>query len=137
MKTKQKQSGMSHIATTALGLLVVAVVAFAGVRIVDQSSAYYVSELGTYGCKSTATLRSGSKGNCVKALQYGLNNWITYHNYNITALKVDGDFGKATKDAVMAYQKKRDLKADGVVGSATWGKFLVDCSVFKTCKPTK
>jgi peptidoglycan hydrolase-like protein with peptidoglycan-binding domain len=34
-------------------------------------------------------------------------------------VKVDGDFGTATKDAVKAFQKKQRIKADGVVGPET------------------
>lgn len=39
-------------------------------------------------------------------------------------LKVDGDFGAATKAAVIAFQQKQDLMADGVVGEKTWALLL-------------
>lgn len=40
------------------------------------------------------------------------------------ALKVDGDFGAATKAAVIAFQDKQGLMADGVVGEKTWATLL-------------
>lgn len=53
-------------------------------------------------------LKMGDGGDDVKTLQSALG---------ITA---DGDFGPATKAAVLAFQKKQKLYADGIVGSATW-----------------
>jgi hypothetical protein len=53
-------------------------------------------------------LKVGSKGSAVKILQKQLG---------ITA---DGDFGPNTKKAVIAFQEKHNLKAEGVVGPATW-----------------
>ena len=58
-------------------------------------------------------LKMGDAGEDVKALQKALG---------ITA---DGDFGPATKAAVVAFQKKQKLYADGVVGKNTWAKLGV------------
>lgn len=37
-------------------------------------------------------------------------------------LVIDGEFGSKTKQAVMAFQTKEGLTADGVVGPVTWGR---------------
>ena len=38
--------------------------------------------------------------------------------------QVDGKFGKDTEDAVVAFQKKNGLVADGIVGDNTWSALL-------------
>jgi hypothetical protein len=54
------------------------------------------------------TLRQGDKGEAVKVLQ------------EILGIGADGDFGPGTKAAVIAFQKKHGLLADGIVGRGTW-----------------
>lgn len=56
---------------------------------------------------------------------------IGYKNKNLTKIvqkavgvKVDGKFGKGTKEAVIEFQKLFGLKADGCVGLNTWEKIL-------------
>ena len=61
-----------------------------------------------------AVLRQGSKGNEVKEVQRRLKSWGYYKG------SVDGVFGAGTKSAVVSFQKKNGLKADGVVGAATY-----------------
>jgi murein L,D-transpeptidase YcbB/YkuD len=53
-------------------------------------------------------LQMGAKGEEVKLLQNALH------------IKADGDFGPATKQALMAFQKARGLTADGIAGARTW-----------------
>ena len=36
------------------------------------------------------------------------------------AIDIDGNFGPATKTAVLAYQERNGLSRDGIVGSNTW-----------------
>lgn len=55
----------------------------------------------------------GSRGNDVKLIQQTL---LKYGYFSGT---VDGVFGKATYDAVVYFQRKNGLKADGVVGKST------------------
>lgn len=61
-----------------------------------------------------AILKQGSKGSEVREVQRRLKNWGYYNG------AVDGVFGKGTKDAVIAFQKKNGIKADGIVGKATY-----------------
>ncbi|MFD4949089.1 peptidoglycan-binding protein [Streptomyces sp. NPDC058239] len=65
-----------------------------------------------------ATQRSGSTGAQVKAVQQLLSE----QGYVVGA--VDGSFGQATQNAVMAYQANHGLTADGVVGDRTWTALL-------------
>lgn len=65
--------------------------------------------------KLVVTLRNGSRGDAVKALQSQLRNQFGYRS-----VSVDGVFGTATETAVKSFQTKRSLHADGVVGVATW-----------------
>ena len=63
-----------------------------------------------------ATLKKGSKGETVKALQKQLMDL----GYDLGKYGADGDFGSATLAAVKAFQKANGLKDDGIVGDATW-----------------
>lgn len=60
------------------------------------------------------TLRRGARGKSVRRLQRLL------HKHVNGAPRVDGHFGLRTKRAVERFQHKKGLKADGVVGPATW-----------------
>ena len=62
----------------------------------------------------TAVLRQGSRGSEVKEVQRRLKQWGYYKG------SVDGVFGTATRSAVIYFQKKNGLTADGVVGKATY-----------------
>jgi len=59
----------------------------------------------------------GSTGDAVKLIQTALNLWAKYAGFG--ALIVDGDFGGKTYAAVIAFQKKEGLAADGIVGPLT------------------
>ena len=61
-----------------------------------------------------AILRQGATGGEVKEVQRRLKLWGYYNG------SVDGVFGAGTKKAVIAFQKKNGLTADGVVGASTY-----------------
>lgn len=72
---------------------------------------------GSSGSGTYITLREGSTGTEVKALQQALKNL----NYNVSA---DGTYGGLTKMAVIAFQQRNGLTADGVAGAATQAKLF-------------
>jgi len=61
-------------------------------------------------------LKLGSRGGDVQRLQRLLN----LHLEPDEQLKVDGNFGSTTREAVLEFQKEEDLTRDGVVGRNTW-----------------
>lgn len=67
--------------------------------------------------KALPTLRKGSRGPYVKEAQ-------TLLNYSSCGahLDVDGVFGGLTEIAVIAFQKMRGLKGDGIIGPKTWAE---------------
>lgn len=65
-------------------------------------------------CISVSALsKMGSVGNEVSEIQSRLKEWGYYEG------KVDGIFGKETRNAVIKFQKNNGLDADGIVGAKT------------------
>lgn len=65
-------------------------------------------------------LARGSKGEAVKAMQYLLNG----RGCSCGMYGADGDFGPATEAALLAFQRRNDLEADGICGNASWAALL-------------
>lgn len=65
-------------------------------------------------------LRKGMKGSAVAKLQKLLNKAVSPS----PKLKIDGDFGDNTLNAVLHFQKASNIKIDGVVGKKTWAALL-------------
>ncbi|MEG2434831.1 MAG: peptidoglycan-binding protein [Ruthenibacterium sp.] len=63
-------------------------------------------------------LNIGASGDSVRFIQSYLNAVL---GKNLT---IDGQYGNATKTAVVQYQASRGLKADGIVGSITWASLI-------------
>jgi peptidoglycan hydrolase-like protein with peptidoglycan-binding domain len=74
-------------------------------------------------------LKPGSKSVDVTALQYMLRA------ADGTALTADGVFGPATEQAVVTFQSRVRLTADGIVGALTWGKLTDGSTVPSTVGP--
>ncbi len=72
-----------------------------------------VSMLFSCVCDAAALSKMGSRGNEVRQIQTRLKDW-GYYNGN-----VDGIYGTQTKNAVIKFQKKHGLTADGIAGKNT------------------
>ncbi len=77
------------------------------------------TNLGIGTVPPAAVLRQGSRGQDVVTLQYLLDVISEYYP-GIPAVTQDGIFGAGTKQAVVAFQSRMGLAADGIVGPATW-----------------
>ena len=65
-------------------------------------------------------LRRGDKGEVVRAAQALLN----VRGASCGKWGADGDFGVATEAAVLAFQRRNKLDADGIIGQNTWTALL-------------
>ena len=77
------------------------------------------------------TIRRGSKGDEVTELQTML--WRL--GYDLGPCGIDGDFGKATKAALEAFQKDHGLNPDGVCGPLSWD--ALDKAILGHTEPPK
>lgn len=74
-------------------------------------------------CEATEklpVLRKGMTGECVRAAQMLLNG----RDCSCGVYGADGDFGNATLAAVLAFQRRNSLEADGIIGAQTWAALL-------------
>jgi len=69
----------------------------------------------------TRILKEGMNGNDVKELQIRIAGWAA-DSASQTYLVLDGDFGPATKAALMRFQKAYGLTIDGIMGPETQAK---------------
>ncbi len=88
------------------------------IRMISFSIALFLS-LGlvaytvALGRADTVLSKSGSRGEEVRQIQQRLKQWGYYNG------SIDGIFGVQTKKAVLSFQKKNGLAADGIAGPAT------------------
>ena len=106
----------------AAGLSVAIAAAAAGGAVVTSVRRSLPEAAATECAVETAVLRQGSTGGEVKEVQRRLKNWGYYSG------AVDGIFGSATRKAVVAFQKKNGLTADGIVGKATYAALGMNAS---------
>lgn len=109
MKKSMKKGIVAGLASFALAIPLLTV---AGNALKKNESAH--AEAVAEQTLQAAVLKQGSKGSEVKEVQRRLKLWGYYNG------SVDGVFGASTKNAVISFQKKNGLKADGVVGKSTY-----------------
>lgn len=68
-----------------------------------------------YTAPVNAVFRRGSRGDGVKWVQ----TVLVMTGFSMNGYGVDGSYGPATEKAVIAYQRSRGLKVDGITGPAT------------------
>ncbi|MBR2441746.1 MAG: spore cortex-lytic enzyme [Clostridia bacterium] len=107
---------MKKIQKIALATTACALGLIAGIGVVSgrEANASMLSAQEEIVSINTAVLRQGSKGGEVREVQRRLKLWGYYKG------SVDGVFGAGTRSAVIAFQKKNGLTADGVVGKSTY-----------------
>jgi hypothetical protein len=89
---------------------------FKGAAVASAGSLTLLSGAGTASAATRLTLRVGSRGSQVLALQSRLTRlgyWLG---------TVDGQFGDLTRQAVVAIQKVAGLSRDGICGPRTWSR---------------
>ena len=89
---------------TAIVLMFLSIGVFAGASKPTQSQ-----PLTAYA----AVISQGSRGQTVRTIQTKLKNWGYYTG------AIDGIYGAKTKEAVKYFQRKNNLKVDGIVGTQT------------------
>lgn len=115
MNMKKSTKKIRNVVTaTAIALLLPAAIASCTMRGTPDSSSAPSMQAGFEESLEAAVLRQGSKGGEVREVQRRLKMWGYYKG------SVDGVFGAGTRAAVIAFQKKNGLPADGVVGKATY-----------------
>ena len=82
----------------------------------------------------TATVRQGSSGTAVRAVQFYLRRLAAYYS-DVPTVTVDGAFGAATTRAVRAWQERAGLTVDGTVGRLTWQSIYDAVQALETSGP--
>ena len=76
--------------------------------------------IDTTATEKLPILRKGMTGEVVRAAQMLLNG----RDCSVGRYGCDGDFGNATLAAVLAFQRRNGLAADGEIGAQTWARLL-------------
>lgn len=124
MQLKAKASLVAAACVAAgIAVLAPATPAFAATPIcttyatVHAPSGYYLVLPTTASGSANCYLAQGANSAAVRVLQDSLNSCMGAN----PVLAVDGDYGPATRNAVLAVQKKYGLTRDGVYGAQTRG----------------
>lgn len=97
-----------------LSLVLIAVVFVSALAVITYTANYYTYESSFITqSQEVAVFKQGSRGDTVKKIQQRLKNWGYYKG------AVDGIYGAQTKKAVILFQRKNGLVADGIVGNKT------------------
>ncbi len=106
---------MKRAGRNAVFMCLVVLMGFVALHLSTAGSA----KASTPATCSLPTLQYGSQGDSVRELQIRIAGWASDTQSQVY-LATDGDFGNATKDAVIRLQRAYGLTQDGIVGCATW-----------------
>ena len=85
-------------------------------ELISQGQTYYP---GSSTQPFPNVLAEGARGDSVRTVQYVLSVVSEFYN-NIPRVAIDGIYGPATKNAVIAVQRMSGLPQDGIMGPQTW-----------------
>ena len=85
-------------------------------ELISQGQTYYPSGSGQ---PFPSVLSEGARGDSVRTIQYVLSVVSEFYS-NIPRVAIDGIYGPATKNAVIAVQRMAGLPQDGIMGPQTW-----------------
>lgn len=91
--------------------------------VADESAEIPVEDekpISTSATEKLPVLRKGDISECVRAAQMLLNGRGCY----VGRYGCDGEFGNDTLSAVLAFQRRNGLEADGIIGAQTWARLL-------------
>ncbi len=130
MKKANKSKANKKVPFTAKQTRLIAIVAvltlvtisFAGYSFYQKNNSVEAGSCTSYN------YRYGSRGTCVKNIQYMLNGITSIFSgkskngttLSSTILSTDGIFGSGTNTKVKNFQKWYGTTADGIVGPKTW-----------------
>lgn len=117
----RKSISLILVVITLLSTLSVFAVSASAASYPTNYSSYDTPESNDYARYNGSKMVKGSSTNKneVKWIQAALNFCIANRGLNASYLTVDGDFGKNSKNATVAFQKAYGLSADGSFGGAT------------------
>ncbi len=113
--------------------LKIGVAIFLAILSVSCASAFLIKEQTTTLVEPTAIINASSNSSDIKLVQKKLKNWGYYKG------SVDGIYGSKTKQAVILFQKRNGLVADGIVGNKTLAAMGISQSMLSggTSKPNQ
>ena len=85
-------------------------------ELISQGQTYYP---GSGGQPFPSVLAEGARGDSVRTVQHVLNVVAEFYP-NIPSVAIDGIYGPATRNAVIAVQRMSGLPQDGIMGPNTW-----------------
>jgi len=118
---------MNKLVRTSIIVVMIAIIGICASIFVFENKYVNNSDIES---QQTLVLKVGSSGTTVKTVQQKLKNWGYYTG------SVDGIYGAKTKAAVVYFQKKNGLTADGIAGTKTLAALGISTSTSTSTSTT-